>query len=303
MRKIFLSVSLGIFGLFTTIHQSFAHVGGGPPFLEINGGYAVTNPYYQGEAAFNVTQDIAPKEIYPVNQPIHFEVDTSKLLIPPEVANNSLFRWSIEKTETFFEKPTEYKMAKSIDLTFDKNGSYLVILEAHAATEYEFTVIDTVQINASSNPSYTLPKPTILIGTKNMKVAAPITYVSKTIFDPSVKSATYMWDSGNNTLQKGQSITVDYSNSQPLTYFYHRVRDDHGFVTDVGFDVYNTNGSLEFHPFGSMTSAPFTIKSPEEILSVRPTGSSSSFNPLMLLLIIPVGILLAFIVSLARKKK
>src|SRR5258708_37297090 len=77
---------------------SFAHVGGGPPFVKVNDKYSPNDYYYQGPSAITVPQDLAP-ETYLPNKQVTFTVDINKLVnqlsITTEFINTLTFRWSV----------------------------------------------------------------------------------------------------------------------------------------------------------------------------------------------------------------
>src|SRR5579859_5562686 len=117
-----------------------AHVGGGPPFLEVNGVYAQTNPYYFNDPVITIPQDYTGKS-YMVNQQIDLFVDLNQLLVPPEIAAQTTFRW------TFEEGGQEYAFGVKQKHTYTKPGSYLISLDVKAPGETQYTLIDTVQID------------------------------------------------------------------------------------------------------------------------------------------------------------
>ena len=291
-----------LFLLLLVTPRSEAHVGGGPPFLKVNDKYAKTNPYFQGEAAFNVTQDLAPEK-YPVSIPVHLEVDTTQLLIPPDVAAHSTFRWTLATGDLFTDLSKSPKFGKAIDYTFPKVGSYLIILEAHAADETEFAVIDTIQLDIYKDSHYIFPKSAVNIFLKSNADSNPVTFISNATLDPSVKSVKDLWDLGDGKLKTGRSVQADYSGGQPLSYMYHRIIDDHGFVNDMGIDVWDTKKKIEFHPFGNMTEASFHVTIGAQPAPSKNQTVRANRNTIVFLLGIPALVLILLFLSVLRRKK
>ena len=141
---------------------TYAHVGGGPPFLSINGKYADTNPFFSNDPTINVPQDT---NLYTnpiiVGEPIRFIIDTEKLLVPPDIAENTTYRWS------FSEHSKEYQYGKTITYAYKKAGSFLIAIDAKPRGEAEFITIDTLQVNILPHKNYQIPKAILSVETTN----------------------------------------------------------------------------------------------------------------------------------------
>src|SRR5438309_10290416 len=107
MKHIWL-FSLAFFALLLFVPQkAFAHVGGGPPFVKVNGQYCPNDNYFQGSSTMNIPQDLAPG-VYLPNQPIQFEVDLNRLVgqlsITSDFVNSLAFRWSFYQGDNLNER-------------------------------------------------------------------------------------------------------------------------------------------------------------------------------------------------------
>lgn len=262
------SLSLLIF-LFSS-NIAFAHVGGGPPFVKVNHKYCPNNPYYQGESTINIPQDIAP-DVYLQNKPISFEVDLDKLVnqlsITSDFINSITFRWSFLDGENLDKQISNiYQYGKTTTYTFPKPKTYLVAIEAKAPTDPEYITIDTVKVDVVPFQGYKLPKISIAIGSDDFSNQTPVLFVSKSKFDPSVSHPMYLWGFAENKIQRGVSIEHSFAamTSPSLTYVYHRIIDDNGLMSDMGFSIDYIKNKLTFIPFGNMTSVPITIGTREQ---------------------------------------
>lgn len=220
----------------------YAHTGGGPPFLEINGIYAQTNPYYLGNASINLPQDNSPDSFYLVDRPIEFKIDTKQLLIPQEIVDQSVFRWS------FAEGSKDYTFGTLINYTYHKPKTYLVSLEVKAPGENDFTLIDTVQVNIVSHKGYQLPQPSFTIETDNLQNNKPIILQGKATYDSSAKFAYLAWDLGDGTTSHDWTVTHTYHDF--TNYITHviilRVIDSNQFVSDAAVIAKSEKGNLVF---------------------------------------------------------
>ena len=275
-RVVFFLVFFGGLLLHPTLVS--AHAGPGPPFLRMNGKFAQTNTYFQGEGAINVPQDLGPEK-YLVNQMIAFEVDTSQLLVPPDIAQNTQFRWTLITGNTFMDTQHPSVQGRQFQRTFSHVGSYLLQLEAEGPGEYTYNIIDTVQVDVVPNTSYKTPKLSIDIGAPDGKNNFQSTFVGKAVIDPTAKQSSYLWDLGDKTLLTGISQMKDYRSSSPISYLYARVIDSNGLIADVGFDVWRNDTGLDYHPFGNMLQAPITVKKAAEVAKEsRKSENSSGFH-------------------------
>lgn len=249
-------------GYFLLAPPVLAHLGGGPPFLRVDGIFAKTNPYYQGTVTLNIPLDMAQKPQL-INVPVVFSVDIPSLqkqtFMPPDFFHNVKFRWSYASGDNFDQASGVYQYGNRTTYIFSHPQSYLVTLEAKSPMDQGFVVVDNVQVNVIPSVGYVLPHVALFIGTHNLNPLQPVRLVSQSIFDPTVTSAHYLWDFGEKKLEAGKSIDHTFQKdiaTLGVSYIYHRVVDDNGLITDIGLQVENTNGKLNFHPFGNMSNIP-----------------------------------------------
>lgn len=275
-----------IFVLFLlSVGMVSAHVGGGPPFLEINGKYALTNPFFSNDPAINIPQDTNPEtaKLF-VNQPIHFAIDTDKLLVPPEVAAASTFRWTMD------ENSTNHLFGKSFTFQYKETGSHLITLEAKGPNETDFLVIDTIQADILPDANYHLPKASIAVATNNRDSIKPILFKSSIHSDPSAKITKMIWGFGDGQNSTDANSLHHYNNAANYATFpvVFRIVDSHKFFSDAGVVVQVRNGKFSFiDANGKENTIPVSDKIEEEKKQPKP----SSFNPLFIIVGLGIAIL------------
>src|SRR5579859_6977697 len=241
MKRIFFFLSTCCVFLITCIKPTFAHVGGGPAFLQVNGVYAQTNPYFFNDPVINIPQDYTG-QTYIVNKPIEFFVNLNQLLVPPDIAAKSIFRW------TFAEGSKDYSFGVKQQHLYTKPGSYILSLEVKAPGETQYTVIDTAQIDVLPNAQYMQPKASIAIATNHRQATKPILFQSDFSVDPSTKIKEIIWGFGDGTIAKEKKVLHIYSNLQDYSTFpvIFRVTDTNGFKSYAGVIVESVKGTLHF---------------------------------------------------------
>lgn len=245
MKKLSFSVCLFAYLLICLFFtpKASAHTGGGPPFLEVNGKYAQTNPFFSNDPNINIPQDSNPETapLY-INEPISFIIDTDKLLVPPDIAHASTFRW------TFDENSGEQQTGKNLTYTYHKAGSHLITLEVKAPGETDFLVIDTVQIDILPDKGYHLPKASMAVETDKGLVSKPVSFTAHIQVDKTAKVKAMIWGFGDGASSKSQNVTHLYKDvpnyaTYPVVF---RVVDDHGFISDAGIIAEAKNGIFHF---------------------------------------------------------
>ncbi len=241
MKCVFLSLEILVLGSLFIAQNSFAHVGGGPPFLKINGIYTPTNVLYFGVSKITVPQDIAPAN-YVVNQPISFFVDTTQLLLPPDIASQTTFRFTFDSTVK------EYEYGTTLTHTYNKPKSYLLILDAKAPGQPDYVTIDTIQVNILSNKNYQFPHADFSIYTDKLLANRPIATVANPVVDPSTTIKSITWDFGDGTLVQDKTAQHVYQDihdyaTYPIVF---RVVDNNGFIFDTGFIIQAVNNTWQF---------------------------------------------------------
>lgn len=271
-------------------------MGGGPPFVKINGQYCPSNLYYQGLSALTIPQDKALYDYLP-NKQISFEVDLNQLggqlSILPHAVSRLSFRWSFYQDENFTKRVGGYQTGKIATYSFPRPGTYLVTVDAKMPTDAEYTMIDTVQLNIVPRTGYILPKAFVVIGT-DFKKSTSVVFISRATVDKSTKKTLSFWDFGTGVPKEGVSLTHSFNNLTQLnamTYVYNRVVDENGLSSDVGFNVEYRQNKLVFHPFGNMNDIPMRVSSLEEVQKVQEIKPQSfSFTPF-----VSIGVILLVI--------
>lgn len=278
--------------------QASAHVGGGPPFLSVNGVYGVTNPYYFNDPTINIPQDYTGKT-YLVNKPISFFVDTNQLLVPPDVAAASTFRW------TMFEGSKDYKFGQKLEYTYTKPGSYIASLEVKAPGETSFFLIDTIQLDVLPNEKYKLPQVHMAVATNHRQSKKPILFQSTVSADPSTKVASTIWGFGDGATSTQQNVLHTYTNLQdyatiPVVF---RVKDANNFSGYGGVILLANKGTLHFvDNLGKENPIPVQDTMPKTIPDNK-TGNKKSSISLPIIIGSIVGIVVIGTLFILFKKK
>lgn len=241
MKKVLIFLITFYVLLTTNYKPASAHVGGGPPFLVVNGVYAQTNPYFFNDPSINIPQDYTGKT-YLVNNPIDLFVDTKQLMVPPDIVARSTFRW------TFAEGSTDYAYGVKLTHTYTKPGSYLLSLEVKAPEEAQYTLIDTVQLDVLPNDHYQLPKASMAIATDHRNANKPLFFQSNYSVDPSTKLKNIIWGFGDGATSVQSDAYHTYTSLQDYSTFpvIFRVTDTNGFKGYAGVIVESIKGKLHF---------------------------------------------------------
>ncbi len=241
--KFFLSLFFVTISLFFP-QPLLAHIAGQPPFFLINEKYADYYPVYSTSLTdFTLPQDIAP-DLYLINEPISFEIDTNLLPFPPEVIEQMTFRWD-------FSDGTTGDGTTNVH-TYTKQGSYLLKIYADYG-EYSDPntkpVIQAVLLHVLPDKNYQLPKVAIKINETSIK--DPI--IDTVSFPPdepikfeaigtetSSRIKSYFWDKGDGTSTTDSEFTITYTSDDPTYIFpFLRVFDENGFIVDSYVQIEN----------------------------------------------------------------
>jgi hypothetical protein len=292
------SITTFLFFLFLLLPQNAsAHLGGGPPFMKIDGKYSQTNPNNQGSSTMTMSWD-TPPAAYLVNKPITFDLDVPVLLqattVPPEYAKDIKIRWSIATGDNFEKKEDKYEYGTSYTRTFTKPGSYLVITEAKLPADSDYILLNTVQVDILPNSSYSLPVISITIGTHNDDPKQHVLLVSDSLVDPSTKIKKYLWDFSDDHLHEGTSIDQQFDrvDKMGVQTIFHRVVDENGFIADIGFQAEKINDKLHFESLTSGTKLPITIVPYDEASRRAGQTGPSKLSPVFIALVVGALLLL-----------
>src|SRR5258708_5109216 len=197
ITKIIAVIFVLAFVIFITPLSVNAHIGGGPPFLKVNGQFAQTNPYYQSSTTLTIPQDLT-HDMYLINKPIIVRIDTDALtkqtILSPESAKKMTFRWSIAQGVNFEQSNKHYLYSDRVILSFPTTKSYLVILEGKLASDADYVVLDTVQIDVVPSLTYKRPQSALFVGTENLNPQKSVLIVSQDSVSSVGKTTTNLWD-------------------------------------------------------------------------------------------------------------
>lgn len=187
----------------------YAHPGTGPAFLKINEQYAVTNSY--AIPGIPASYDIAP-QVYLVNTPINFTIDTANLLLPPETIAKTTFRW--QETGS-----TDYSYGTSFNKLYTKPGTYIITLDANTTEAPNFQLLDTVEVTVVPNQAYIVPKVRIRVERTTWVRGAQISFSA--YGEPkNPQLANYAWYVDGQKLATSSSIRYTTSREQWATDRY-----------------------------------------------------------------------------------
>ena len=287
--RIFICFLVFCFFYILLTNTASAHTGGGPPFVLVNGKYAITSPLFLGsptENGLNIPQDIAP-ERFLINKDITLAVDTTQLSIDPSVTENLEFRWSFSNGPNLANPTGKVLTGTEIKTQFTQPSSYLVTLKSNPSGN-EFIILDTILINIFPNADYSLPKTTITI-LSGQKSGTNTTFSASSTHSNS----TYLWDFSENKTEKGTAITKTFEQLYFYTPLIIRNVSD-GFIADSGIIIVGDKGEISFSLIDPNVDPQTLIIKKPGILS------QSAVTITIISIIITVSAILVF---LLRRKK
>lgn len=224
--------------------------GSGPPYVKINGHYAVSNPILNiaQPVQFAVGADVASASGYVVGQQVVFEVDEQFFPNPYAQAQNPFglpvtnapgvpkasFRWDFKDETTMVEG------SKAVH-TFNKAGTYIVDLAAKfEGKTQEYTTVNTIQLDVLPNGSYSKPVARIEVNGREIQNSerdtADIKPVTPVSFDASKSTgeiSSYQWDFGDAKGANEKSTTHRYSRDEYFPVAVLRVTDKENISVDA----------------------------------------------------------------------
>lgn len=269
MRKHVFTLLLFFLLLTTSISQAFAHTGGGPPFVTVNGELAGTNPYYQGTSNINVPQDVLKASFLP-QEKITFTIDKTKLSLPPNVLNGAEFSWIFFYGDNFLTQMDSGNKGLSITRSFAHPGSYLV--NVYVLYMGDTQLLDTIQVNVVPYRNYKVPTTKVSVN----EVGKTVFYLSQPTIDPKATVKKTLWDVGDGEITEGsngKSFKYSYDTANFISFLYNRIIDSNNLITDVGFQTQAIKGKLSFIPFTNSPKTSFTV-----------TKTEVSYSPLSLII-------------------
>jgi hypothetical protein len=237
-------ISMGYFTSGVSAHA------GGPPYVKVNGDYALTNPILNTSqpSFFSVGLDMASSSGIIIGDTVTFEVDEQFFPNPyvqaqspfglpvvnqaPSIA--PIFRWD-------FKDGTEKKEGVKVTHVFNTAGTYIVDLEAKFPGKTEdFSSVDTIQMTVAPSREYVLPVGKIKINgqmvedplrdTIAIKPAVPISLDGSSSVGKITK---YIWDFGDGKGIEKQKATHRYSRDEYFPVVALRVIDENNIIHDT----------------------------------------------------------------------
>lgn len=240
-----LTLMLLFLPLFVFPNKTYSHAGGGPPFVKLNGTYAMTNPLFSNqpeEIGLRIPQDLA-MEAYVIRSPITFSVDLPQMGqfgLDQMQASQTEYRWKFYSGDNYDKELKIEEMGSSITKSFTDPGTYLVTLEAHPPSADGFTLLTTIAFDVMPKKNYALPKASLTI-TSNLKAQNASIFTASSVSNIS----SYLW-SINGSIKKGKSITYTVPQEYYYDTFILRVVDTNGLKADTGVLMVSDNGKLSF---------------------------------------------------------
>lgn len=249
MLKTLKILVLTLLVLFYLPQNVSAHLPGQNPFFKVNSIYASLYPVPSTSMPnFPLPQDLAPQP-YLINQPIEFELDTTKLPILPELLEKIKFSWDMGDGTKLEGLKNTY--------TYKKPGSYYTTIYAAYGTE-EPQLIQSTLIHILPDSSYQLPKAIIKVNNQTPSdplvdivehdFSKPVQLDASTSTANSSQIVSYYWDFGDQNSTNDKSPTHKYIPEIGQVFPVLRVVDANGFVNDSYVQISNTNYKNPFPP-------------------------------------------------------
>ena len=255
MHKVLILIFFFCLVFFSHPLSASAHIAGQPPFFLINNKYADYYPIYSTSLKnFSIPQDLAP-ELYLINHPIEFEIDSEMLPFPPQVTSKIKYNWDFGDGNTATGGKNRH--------TYKKIGSFLLKITADYGSYSDPNtkpLLQEVLLHIIPNENYQLPKPKIVINGKQITNPLSETFSipsgEKISFAVFVQQGTspitaYFWDRGDGTKTEKASFNYRYQITDPEYLFpFVRVFDKNGFYVDTYAQIENiTEDKSSLHKF------------------------------------------------------
>lgn len=224
--------------------------GSGPPYVKVNGEYALSNPILNiaQPAFFKVGADVASTSGYLVGKPVSFAVDEQFFPNPYRQAGSPFglpvtnapdvpqaqFRWDFQDGSPAVE-------GANVAHVFTKSGTYLVELSAKfEGKTQDYTIVNTIQVDILPTASYVRPSARIRVDgmdigdperdTADIKPMVPVSFDASSSEGEIV---TYQWDFGDGKGGDKKTITHRYARDEYFPVAILRTTDRNGISTDT----------------------------------------------------------------------
>jgi hypothetical protein len=222
--------------------SAYANGAGLPQFFKINGKAPTVNPlqfYGITAQSFLIPQDIAPEK-YLVNQPIHFEIETSPLLtvIPEPLLKKTTYTWNFgdgTKAEGLINTHTYTQMGSYIltiifNVYTDDNQPPTQFIDSfllHIVPNKNFSDFPQAVIQVNGKPANTDPKYNLV----KLDFQKPVTFDASLSKSQSGKITAYFWNFGDGQSSTAIQQTHTYG-TRDFAAVVLRVKDSNGFISD-----------------------------------------------------------------------
>lgn len=240
------------------------------PYLLVNGEYVATNPF----GGVSGVEDMAT-EVFVVNQPIQFSVDTNALSMPGQSYG---WRWT--------ESDKDVASGTTASHAYHKPGSYVVTLESKVPADTQYREINKIAVTIVPKAGYALP--TVQVNATQMS-GGTMRYEALTTHDQGVGLKKVEWIFGDGSKAEGEIVTHHYKDKRDFHLYPSVVVTDNNDVqTHALFQLEQRDRKLTA---SDVPGLPRTVAK-SVILSSRST-------PYWQLLVVPV---IAIVVVLGARR-
>lgn len=255
-NQIFLLLFLFLVSIFSP-QATLAH--GGPPFIKVNGKPTIQNAVYAGSSLFKIPSEGAQVD-YLVNEKLTFGVETNLLPVDPSIIAQSEFTWD-------FGDGTKAHPLNSTH-TYQKAGSYIVILSVKDPSYNTDVELESVQVNILPTKNYAIPKAIIKVNGKKITdpLKEPVVVKTDTTLEFDAGSSTgniksYKWDFGDGSpLETSKKVKHTFKFNTPYTYSVFpllRVEDDKGLFNNGFVQLSSSDNTTNSSQTNQTTSKTF----------------------------------------------
>lgn len=248
LRRVTLLILVSIASIFLlTVHvgKTNAHESG-PPYLMVEGQYALGNPIlsYAEPTTLALGADVASSSGYLVGDALTFNVDLELFPNPYESPSGSSddhsdlpqpqFRWD-------FGDGSVPAAGTRVSHAYSAPGTYIVDLEVqYPEKQTEFESVNTVQVDILPSAGYERAKTKIIVNgssvenpSRDIISVQPGRRVSFSAETIGTSPVSYAWDFGNGSGANGSTVTTRYARDDYFPVVLLRATDEHGLWTDT----------------------------------------------------------------------
>ncbi len=250
MKRIILYASVVLTAFRLMAGMSVQAHGTGPPYIKIDGQYALSNPILNiaQPTTFTVSADVASSSGYLVGKPITFVVDEQFFPNPYLQAGNAFglpvanvsdapkpqFRWD-------FKDGSQTVDGGSVSHVFAKPGTYVIeLLAKFEGKTPDFDLVNTIQLDILPDAQYQRPKPVITVNGRVIadkeRDAVDIKPMTPVAFDAAKSQGeitVYQWDFGDGKGSTDKETKHRYARDEYFPVAILRVIDSNNIMVDT----------------------------------------------------------------------